>query len=231
MQRHCAGPGMHSIQIASKFFWKARRVRKRRCRWSWRYRSRLRNVCRIQVAKQEREGLRIRGASVLLILALLGACRWSSGWWSLPIAGGLFTVMGFAGALCKHMCNQWRRRTRSNQRKAVSRPKRLWGSHLRGGGEAGGGQCAHQMKAQEAELARALTALMAKFSRQDDANDQPPDDLAPKKGVTSDCSIGDGNSSRGSPKQPSKQKRREMQSSGHWRIARWSTKACGSSQS
>ena len=94
--------------------------------------------CQIQVTKQEKEGLRIRGASVLLILGLLSACGWSSGRWFLPIAGGLFTVMGSARALWKHL------------RREVSRPKYLWGSHLR------------TRKAQEAELARALSALMAK---------------------------------------------------------------------
>ena len=75
---HCAGPGMHGIQIASKFLWKARRVRKRRYRWSRRYRSRLRKFCQFQVTKQEKEGLRNNGASVLFILGTLGAWGWSS---------------------------------------------------------------------------------------------------------------------------------------------------------
>jgi len=53
-------------------------LRKRRYRWSWRHRSRLRSFCQIQVTKQEKEGLRIRGAPVLLILGVLGAWGWSS---------------------------------------------------------------------------------------------------------------------------------------------------------
>ena len=47
------------------------------------------------------------------------------------------------------------------------------------------GDEARQRKAQEADLARALSALIAQFSCQGDVNDQPPDDLAPKKGATS----------------------------------------------
>ena len=60
------------------------------------------------------------------------------------------------------------------------------------------------------KLGRALTALMAKFSSQDDASDQPPDDLAPKKGLN--YSIGDDSNTnnRGSSKQLSKHKRRQM---------------------
>ena len=87
--------------------------------------------------------------------------------------------MRFAGTLWKHLCNQRQRRARS-QRKHVSEPKRLWGSHLRGGGEAGGVRGAGQRKAQEAGLARAFSALIAKVSSLGDVNDQPPDDLAPK---------------------------------------------------
>ena len=53
---------------------------------------------------------------------------------------------------------------------------------------------------------------MAKFSSQDDASDQPPSDLAPKKGVTSFFCIGDDSNTnnRGSSEQPSKHKRRQM---------------------
>ena len=65
------------------------------------------------------------------------------------------------------------------------------------------------MPVRGAELARALSALVAKFSSQADASDQPPDDIA---GVTSCYSIGDDSnkSNRGSVKQHSKQKRRQM---------------------
>ena len=63
--------------------------------WSWRYRSRLRRFFQFQVTKQEKEGLRIREPSVLLILGVLGAWGWLSRqwfffiyrWWSLHSDG------------------------------------------------------------------------------------------------------------------------------------------------
>jgi len=143
-------------------------------------------------------------------------------------------VMVVAGTLGKHLCKQWRRRARS-QRKQVSEAKRLWGSRLGSGGEAGGGRGARERNAQEAELAGAVSALMAKFSSQDDASGQPPDDLTSEKGGSSCHSIGDdsnNNNNRGSPKKPSKRKRRQMKrvSSSHWRIVARSTNTCGATQ-
>ena len=120
-------------------------------------------------------------------------------------------MLRFAGTFWEHLHKQRQRRARS-QRKRVSEPKRLWGSHLRGGGEAGGGWGARQRKAQEADLARALSALVAKFSSQGVVNDQPPNDLSLKKGTTSYHSIGDNRNvnNSGSSKQLSKHKRRQM---------------------
>ena len=170
-------PGLHGIQIASKFLWKARRVRKRRYRWSWRHRSRLRRCCQVQVTQQEKRRLaHSRGFG----LAHLGSAR-HLGMVERTVVLAYRWGSLHSDAVCRN--------TVKGLVQAMSATS-LQPTKASLGAKASGGRGARRRKAQEAKLAqctfklksagglswlRMTSARRPPVLRQDDASDQPPD--------------------------------------------------------